>query len=78
MTLHCHFVHFNCRPVYCKDYHFERSITINAPKEKVWEQVNNFTNRNKWSSWAEYDLNMQHTIEGTDGTVGVVHKWKYD
>lgn len=59
-----------------KDYHFERSITINAPREKVWEQVNNFTSRNKWNPWAEYDPGMQHTIEGTDGTVGAVHKWK--
>ena len=49
-----------------KDYHFERSITINAPREKVWEQVNNFTSRNKWNPWAEYDPGMQHTIEGTD------------
>ena len=59
-----------------KDYHFERSITINAPKEKVWEQVSSFANRNKWSPWAEYDPGMQHTINGTDGTVGAVHKWK--
>ena len=59
-----------------KDYHFQRSVTINAPKEKVWEQVNNFTNRNKWSPWGAYDPNMEHTIEGTDGTVGAVHKWK--
>lgn len=59
-----------------KDYHFERSISINAPKEKVWEQVSNFTNRNKWSPWIAHDPNMQHSIEGTDGTVGAVHKWK--
>jgi len=27
---------------FSKDYHFERSVVINAPKEKVWQQV--FTN----------------------------------
>lgn len=59
-----------------KDYHFERSISINAPKEKVWAYVSTFANRNKWSPWLEHDPNMQQSVEGTDGTVGAVHKWK--
>jgi len=59
-----------------KDYHFERSITINAPKEVVWKNVSSFSNFLKWNPFSLHDPNMVSTIEGNDGTVGAVYRWK--
>jgi hypothetical protein len=59
-----------------KEYHFERSVSINAPKAVVWEQVSTLGNQQHWSPWLEHDPNMQQKIEGVDGTVGAVHSWK--
>lgn len=59
-----------------KDYHFERSITINAPKDVVWQNVSRFENFKKWNPFGAHDANMTSSIEGTDGTVGAVYRWK--
>jgi hypothetical protein len=59
-----------------KDFHFERSITINAPKEIVWENVSKFSNFQKWNPFSLHDPHMESKIEGTDGTVGAVYRWK--
>lgn len=32
-----------------KKYHFEKSIVINAPVEKVWQNVNSMKAVNSWS-----------------------------
>jgi Polyketide cyclase / dehydrase and lipid transport len=59
-----------------KDYHFERDITINAPKEKVWSHVNSLGALTKWSPWLDKDPAVQTNIEGQDGAIGSVFKWK--
>jgi effector-binding domain-containing protein len=58
-----------------KDYHIERSIEIDAPKDLVYDQVQHFKNFETWSPWAALDPNMKISIEGMDGAVGVVYKW---
>lgn len=59
-----------------KTYHFQKDITINAPKEKVWGLVNNFHGHDKWSPWKDGDPNVQISYEGEDGKEGAVYKWK--
>lgn len=59
-----------------KDYHLEREITINAPKEKVWNNVNSLQSLEKWSPWVGIDPNMKTSFEGAPGTVGSVYKWE--
>lgn len=59
-----------------KDYHIERSIEIDAPREVVLEQVRFFKNFPKWSPWQGLDPNMTSSITGTDGEVGAVYAWK--
>jgi uncharacterized protein YndB with AHSA1/START domain len=61
-----------------KDFHFERSTTINASKDKVWDNVVMFKNHEKWSQWKEMDPNMKTTITGTDGSVGAKMSWQSD
>lgn len=57
------------------DYHIERSIEIDAPREIVYEQVRYFKNFPKWSPWQSLDPNMKTSIEGVDGEVGAVYNW---
>lgn len=58
-----------------KDYHIERSLEIDAPKELIYEQVRFFNNFSTWSPWAHLDPNMKASISGTDGDVGAVYQW---
>jgi effector-binding domain-containing protein len=53
----------------------ERSVVINAPKEVVWKNIVLFSNQHKWSPWDKKDPNIKITLDGVDGTVGVVNKW---
>ncbi|MEP6844712.1 MAG: SRPBCC family protein [Panacibacter sp.] len=59
-----------------KNYHMEKDITINAPREKVWVNVSSLQNMQKWNPFIEADPNIQVSYEGQDGTVGCMYKWK--
>lgn len=58
-----------------KDYHFERSIAINAPAAVVWNNVHLLGNQQKWSPWLSKDPAIKQHISGTDGSIGAVHSW---
>lgn len=58
------------------DYHIERTIEIEAPREIVYDQVRFFKNAPNWSPWLYLDPKVQTSIEGTDGEAGAVYKWK--
>jgi effector-binding domain-containing protein len=57
------------------DYHIERSIDIEAPREIVYDQVRYFKNAPNWSPWLYLDPNVKTSIDGTDGEAGAVYKW---
>jgi len=59
-----------------QDYHVERSITIDAPYETVYENVSTLKAMNQWSPWVDLDSNMKITYEGTDGTIGAKYNWE--
>lgn len=59
-----------------KDYHFETSIAINAPKEKVWQYAGSLHGMEKWSPFIESDPNIQVSFEGQDSAVGAIYTWK--
>ena len=52
-----------------------REITINKPKEEVYNYLLLLKNHNKFSKWAVLDPNMETEFRGTDGTVGFVSTW---
>ncbi|MEZ4804362.1 MAG: SRPBCC family protein [Bacteroidia bacterium] len=58
-----------------KEFNYEKSISINAPSDLVWENILYFKNHDKWSQWKEIDPNMKEEITGTDGTVGAKATW---
>jgi effector-binding domain-containing protein len=56
-------------------YNVERSITIDAPRNVIFDQVSHFENFVNWSPWSKFDPNMDYEITGTDGAVGAVYSW---
>jgi hypothetical protein len=59
-----------------KTYRVERDITINATREKVWDNVSTLHGLHSWSPWIEADPSVKITYEGQDGTVGAAYKWE--
>jgi effector-binding domain-containing protein/uncharacterized protein YndB with AHSA1/START domain len=61
-----------CTPT---EYQVKKEISINAPKEIVFNQVNNHNNRDAWSPWEKMDPNMAKSYEGPQEGVGAIYKW---
>jgi hypothetical protein len=53
----------------------ERKVTINKPKQIVFDYIKYLKNQDNFSKWATMDSNMKKEFVGTDGTVGFVSKW---
>jgi len=58
-----------------KNYHYEKSMVINAPKEKVWHQISSVKAFNQWNPWMKLDKNMKITYTGNSGEVGDKYCW---
>lgn len=56
-------------------FHVERSITINAPSEKVFGHIVDLKEWKKWGIWFERDPAMQVTYTGPDSEVGMKSSW---
>ncbi len=52
------------------DCAYEKSITINAPVEKVWQQTNTLKAMDQWSPWNDLDPGMKKDWSGTTGQPG--------
>lgn len=61
-----------------KDYVIEREVTIQKPRQMVFEYLKYLKNQNNWSTWNRMDPSMKHTYRGTDGKVGFVAAWESD
>jgi len=59
-----------------KEYQVEREITINKPKQDVFNYIKMLKNQPNYSKWAMEDPNAKMTYTGTDGTVGFVSAWE--
>ena len=55
---------------YGKQYHFETSMVMNAPIEKVYEQASSSKKFNEWNPWMDLDPNLKLTYSGTQGQPG--------
>jgi hypothetical protein len=56
-------------------YAVTRDITINKPKQEVFDYVKFLKNQNDFSVWAKIDPGMKTEFRGEDGTVGFVSAW---
>lgn len=61
-----------------KDYHVERSVVIEMPRDSVFNYVVMLKNQDNYSAWSEMDSKMKNEYRGTDGTVGFVSAWESD
>lgn len=57
------------------NYHYEKSMVIKAPKEKVWQQVSSMQAFNQWNPWMKLDPGMKITYSGNSGEVGDKYCW---
>ena len=57
------------------DFRVERSATIAAPAQALFEQVNDHHNFNKWNPFLKLDPNVKNTYSGPDAGVGAVCAW---
>ncbi|MCH8546788.1 MAG: GyrI-like domain-containing protein [Cryomorphaceae bacterium] len=57
------------------DFNVERSISINAPKSIIKEQVMYFEKTKAFSPWHVMDPDMKDWMEGEDGTIGAKYYW---
>ncbi|MEJ7738431.1 MAG: SRPBCC family protein [Chitinophagaceae bacterium] len=58
-----------------KEYAVEREVTINKPKQEVFNYVKYLKNQDNYSKWVRMDPDMKKDFKGTDGTVGFVYAW---
>lgn len=56
-------------------YAVEREVTINKPKQVVYDYVKYLKNQNNYSVWAKTDPAMKKEFIGEDGTVGCISAW---
>lgn len=59
-----------------KDFHVEREVTINKPKDQVFNYIKYVKNQDNFSKWNLADPGMKKDYVGADGTVGFVYKWE--
>lgn len=55
--------------------HVERTITINAPVELVFDQVNDLTKNFNWSPWDDYDPEMKVEWGEIKSGLGASYSW---
>lgn len=58
------------------DCNYEKSISINAPVEKVWQNTNTLRGMDEWSPWNDLDPGMKKDWIGTAGQAGEKVCWE--
>jgi hypothetical protein len=58
-----------------KECTIERSITINKPKQEVFDYIKLLKNQDNFSVWMKMDPDMKKEYTGTDGTIGFTAAW---
>lgn len=58
-----------------KDYAVEREVTINKPRQEVFDFIKYCRNQEQFNKWWMMDPEKKVTATGTDGTVGYIIAW---
>ncbi|HLT86261.1 MAG TPA: SRPBCC family protein [Sphingobacterium sp.] len=59
-----------------KDYAVQREVTIDKPKQEVFDYIKYLKNQDNYSKWNKIDPEMKKSYKGTDGTVGFISRWE--
>jgi Polyketide cyclase / dehydrase and lipid transport len=57
-------------------FRVERSISIKAPPEKIFAQINGFHQWEAWSPWEKIDPSVKRSYSGADSGKGAVYGWQ--
>lgn len=57
------------------EFHVERSVTVDAPPDSVFAEVNDFHKWDAWSPWAKLDPDAKVGFAGPDAGEGQVMTW---
>ena len=57
------------------NFRVERSISVNAPPEKIAALISDFHLWNGWSPWEKMDPDMKRTFSGSPSGNGAVYEW---
>jgi hypothetical protein len=58
-----------------KEHYVNREITINAPRQKVFDYLKLLKNQDEFNKHAMAGPDRERTFKGTDGTVGYIYSW---
>jgi hypothetical protein len=61
-----------------KEHYVKREITINAPRQKVFDYIKLLKNQDEFNKHAKAGTDRQKEFKGTDGTVGYIYSWSGD
>lgn len=53
----------------------ERSASIAAPPQRIYEQIANFHNWTNWSPWEDVDPELRRTYSGAESGTGAIYAW---
>ena len=53
----------------------ERSVTIDAPPARIYDQIVNFHNWTSWSPWEDVDPELRRTYSGAESGAGAIYGW---
>jgi uncharacterized protein YndB with AHSA1/START domain len=53
----------------------ERSLTIDSPPARIYDQIANFHNWASWSPWEDADPQLHRTYSGAESGTGAVYAW---
>jgi uncharacterized protein YndB with AHSA1/START domain len=56
-------------------YRVARSVTVAAPGQAVFAQVNDFHKWEAWNPWGKIDPAMKHSYEGAPAGTGAIYTW---
>ena len=61
-----------------KEHYVIRDITINAPRQKVFDYIKLLKNQDEFNKHAMAGPDRKREFKGTDGTVGYIYAWSGD
>ncbi|MEO8403439.1 MAG: SRPBCC family protein [Chitinophagaceae bacterium] len=61
-----------------KEHYVKRDITINAPRQKVFDYIKLLKNQDEFNKHAMAGADRKREFKGTDGTVGFIYAWSGD
>ena len=56
-------------------YTVERSVRIDAPSQRIYDQIADFRNWTSWSPWEGLDPDLERSYTGAESGEGAVYGW---